>query len=164
MSSGVFIIFEHCKNITVTFSHLVECSETRGYMAQSLSACECLEKRLPNSSGRFRILSSNQLAIHNDLGLYFKGQPLDKTEMRMITPHGSAAFSYLPPSNTIFSSGTIGISYWGPCQIQIHQIIYTTCLDFLDLLFFYDRERCGPPLSKDGLSRLIHDLRKGTNQ
>jgi len=46
-------------------------------MAQSLSDVERLEKSLPNSNRRFRILSSNQLAIHNNLELGFKGQRLD---------------------------------------------------------------------------------------
>lgn len=148
--------------------HLIVSStqKTSGYMAQLLGDFEGIEKSLPNSSSRGRILSSNQSAIHKDLGLYFKIQSIGYILKGWgLTSHGSVAFSYLPPSEMILSSNKNGTSYWNPISIpKMSWLMLMTYLDFINQLFFQVRESSGRPPSKDWLASIIHNLYKSANR
>lgn len=62
------------------------------------------------------VLACDELAVYDNLSLsqMFRVSHLNARSRRpMLTPHGSAAFSYLPPREAILSSRRKGMSWGG---------------------------------------------------
>lgn len=77
-----------------------------------------------------------------------------------LTPHGSGAFSYLPPKALIASSSKKGISCEDLRPWMHHELLAYAHLSFASYLLLCIGEARELLASKDGFARIVHGLDK----